>query len=453
LTVRHGIARGRDASCPDQALPRRALLFALSLAAIPLSAWAQAPGDDREQLRKRIDDLEQRVRELESTSVLSEPETRVKRIETWVDDDGVEHDTPAPGTRRVVTYQRERVYRRQTINEKIEDALSDAEGRRVQLGVNAAIVLQSARQAEGSDTQADGNAYQLASTDLYFTAGLARYTVFFADIVGLSGTPSDAEINGLTLLNGYTARLVEQNQLNLREAWLLTELWSQQLTLVAGRVDLTNYFDNNAAANDETAQFLSDALVNNPTLGLSENGAGVAAWYDRKTGFKLKFGYQQSSSTATNLSDALFFLSEADYQWTPPGLGEGNYRLWYRNDNSNGDDRSASGVSIDQKISAAVTLFGRYGSAESPAGRDRFYSGGAQFRRGVVFNPDDAWGIGYARYALGAGDEERLIEFYYNLGIARKLHLSVNLIYVTEAPAGTESVAYFVPGARLQAAF
>jgi len=186
LTVRHGIARGRDASCPDQALPRRALLFALSLAAIPLSAWAQAPGDDREQLRKRIDDLEQRVRELESTSVLSEPETRVKRIETWVDDDGVEHDTPAPGTRRVVTYQRERVYRRQTINEKIEDALSDAEGRRVQLGVNAAIVLQSARQAEGSDTQADGNAYQLASTDLYFTAGLARYTVFFADIVGLA---------------------------------------------------------------------------------------------------------------------------------------------------------------------------------------------------------------------------------------------------------------------------
>ena len=36
----------------------------------------------------------------------------------------------------------------------------------------------------------------------------------FADIVGLSGAPPDAEIKGLTLLNSYTARLVRQNEVN-----------------------------------------------------------------------------------------------------------------------------------------------------------------------------------------------------------------------------------------------
>ena len=75
-----------------------------------------------------------------------------------------------------------------------------------------------------------------------------------------AGAPPDAEIPSLTLLNSYTARLVHQNEVNLREAWLRTELFSQKLALSAGRLDLTNYFDRNATANDETTQFISDAL-------------------------------------------------------------------------------------------------------------------------------------------------------------------------------------------------
>ena len=138
---------------------------------------------------------------------------------------------------------------------------------------------------------------------------------------------------------------------------------------------------------------------------------------------------------------------------TPFGLGEGNYRLWYRTDNSSGIDQTAYGISIDQKISAAVTLFGRFGSAESPAGDDRFYSGGVQFQRGVVFNPEDAWGIGFSDYELGAGDEEQLIEGYYNLHLTQKLMLSFHLTHVTEEPLGAEKVAYLVPGVRLQASF
>ena len=238
-------------------------------------AQPQAADSDRQALLDRIDALEKRLSDLESSVVLSEPETRVKKVEVYVDKNGNESDVPVPDSKKIVTYQRERVFRRQTISEKIEEALADQESKSVKLGIDAAMVAQGVSQTQGADSEADGHAYALASADLFFSAKIAQNTSLFADVVGLSGSPPDSEVGGLTLLNGYAARLVSQNQLNLREAWIRTEIFDQKLALVAGRLDLTAFFDRNAVANDETSQFLSDALVNNPMLGLSSNGAGL----------------------------------------------------------------------------------------------------------------------------------------------------------------------------------
>ena len=414
---------------------------------------AKGGGVDTEALLDQIRTLEERIGQLEASTVLSEPETRVKRIEVWVDQNGVEYDHPVDGARRKVTYQRERAYRRQTINEKIEEALADAESHSVKLGINATLATQAARQNRGATTDASGHTYQLASADLFFTAGVAQHTVFFADLVGLSGAPPDAEIPTITLLNSYTARLVRQNEINVREAWLRTELFSQRLGLVAGRLDLTNYFDHNAAANDETTQFLSDALVNNPTLGLAVNGTGVAATYDPKNGLTFKAGFQQSNTDATNLSNSIYSLAEVGYLMTPFSLPEGNYRLWYRADNSAQRRRTGIGVSLDQKLAPAVTLFGRVGSAEADEGRDRFYSTGIQFQHGFIFNPSDIWGIGYAQMNLASGPKEKLMEGFYNLGLTERLRLSFHLQHVLDSEQKADTFGYFLPGVRLQASF
>ena len=224
----------------------------------------------------------------------------------------------------------------------------------MKIGVDAAISTQFAKRTEGADPMIDNHAYALASADLFFTAGIAQNTVFFADIVALSGSPPDAEIPSLTLLNGYTARLERQNALNLREVWLRTELFSNRLFLTTGRLDLTNYFDKNAFSNDESTQFLSDALVNNQMLGLGSNGTGVAAEFDPKNGFRLKFGLQQSNDDATNLSESLFTLSEVGYTFTPFSLPEGSHRLWFRTDNTSPSARKGVGFSIDQKLTSAA---------------------------------------------------------------------------------------------------
>ena len=106
-------------------------------------AGAPAPTDNQ-VLVERIRVLEDRLNALEASTVLSEPETRVKRIEVYVDKNGNEYDKEVAGAKKKVTYQRERVYRRQTINEKIEDALGAQETRSVKLGVSAAIIPQFA---------------------------------------------------------------------------------------------------------------------------------------------------------------------------------------------------------------------------------------------------------------------------------------------------------------------
>jgi Carboxypeptidase regulatory-like domain len=405
-------------------------------------------------LLDRIKVLEQRIADLESGTVLSEPETRVKRIEVYTDKNGNQYDQPVAGARKEVTYQRERVYRRQWLSEKLEQAFADQDAKKITVGVSAASVTQFAKQTRGSGAEAAGHAYQLGSADLLFSAGLAQYTSFFADVVGLSGAPPDTEIGGLTLLNSYTARLVRQNEVNVREAWLRTELFSQKLAISAGRLDLTNYFDRNAVANDETTQFISDALVNSPALGLAVNGAGVVGVYDPKNGFAFKAGLQQSSNEASNLSQSLYSLAEVDYVARPRGLAEGNYRVWLRNDNSTGTNKSAVGLSVDQKLTNIFGLFGRYGTTEAVAGgRDHFYSAGVQFQNGVVFYPLDFWGVGYAQTDLESGDQEKLAEGYYNFQISEKLRLSLHLQHVFESPAGTPSVGFLVPAIRLQARF
>jgi hypothetical protein len=415
---------------------------------------AQASDAERQELLQQVSELKQRVTDLESNTVLSEPETRVRRVEVFVDANGNEHDEQVPGSKRAVTYRRERVYRRQTISEKIEEALAGAEEHNVKIGVDAAISTQFAKRTEGADAMIDNHAYALASADLFFTAGIAQNTVFFADIVALSGSPPDAEIPSLTLLNGYTARLERQNALNLREVWLRTELFSNRLALTTGRLDLTNYFDQNAFSNDESTQFLSDALVNNQMLGLGSNGTGVAAEFDPKNGFRLKFGLQQSNDEATNLSESLFTLSEVGYTFTPFSLPEGSYRLWFRTDNTSTATRKGVGFSIDQKLTSAVGLFGRYGTQDlDDDGRDHYWSAGVGFQNGLNFNPQDTWGVGYAHMEMESGYREKLVEGYYNLLLTDRLRLSFHLAHVLDTPAASEKFGYLLPGVRLQAAF
>lgn len=435
--------------------------------------FAVAPGtelteeqvSDPKALLAYIKMLEDRVRILESYSVMSVPETRTKRIEVYVDKNGAEYDHPEPGTKKIVTYQRERVYRRAEINQKIAAVLADQADRSVAVGISAAIMPNGALQTSGPKTAAAGHAYDLANADITFAARVAQYTTFFADLVGLSGPTPENEIPTLTLLNSYTARLNRQNEVDVREAWVKTELFRQRLAVVAGRLDLTNYFDRNAAANDETRQFLSDALVNSPVLGLTSDGAGIAAVYDPRKSWSFAFGFQQNAPAARSLSSSIVPLAEVSYTARPLSLPPGHYGVWVRTDNTLGGHKNATGLTLDQGLTDHLMLFARVGfgyiaassTSLGPAaqnGNMLFYSAGAQMQRRFVFFPGDNWGIGYAQTNLTSGAaRENLGEVYYNFQMTERLRLSPRIQYVREGVAGRNPVSYVLPGIRLQAIF
>jgi carbohydrate-selective porin OprB len=328
----------------------------------------------------------------------------------------------------------------------------------VAVGVSAAIMPTGSLQASGPSQPADGKVYDLASADISFAARVGQYTTFYADLVGLTGPTPDSEINGLTLLNSYTARLSTQNAINLREAWVRTELFRQQLAISAGRLDLANYFDRNAVANDETSQFLSDALVNNPTLGLFSNGAGVSVVYDPKRTFNFKLGFQQNDQSILNLSKSIITLVEAGYFTRLPGLQGGNYRIWLRTDNSLGDHKDAAGLSFDQKLTDHFSVFGRVGFGyvvnNVANGNMWFYSGGTQVQKRFVLFPGDAWGAGYAlTYLTSGAAREHLGELYYSFQLTERLAFAPRIQFVREINATAGKATYVLPGVRLQAAF
>lgn len=401
----------------------------------------------------RLNEMETRLNTVETTTVLSEPKTAVKQIQVYVDANGNEYDHPVEGATPTITYQRERVYRRQTISEAIAEALEDDKKGSVALGVSNVTTAQMAFQTSGTETPANRHVYGLSAADVTFRAkSAALNTEFYADLVGIGGSSPNQEIPGaINLMNSQAARL-SNNQLNVREAWIRTELMDQKLGLSIGRLDLTNYFDRNAVANDETERFINDALVNNPVLGLTTNGLGFAAVYDPKNDLNFKLGVQQSNDTATSLSSSLYSLAEVEYLARPFSLPEGHYRLWARSDNSSGSHQRGYGVSVDQKISANVTLFGRYGNGDvaSIGGKMKFYSGGVAFQGPYTYNPLDAWGLGYAQTELFTGNTEKVAETFYNLHVTDHLGLSFLLQYVMDSKTQEK---YLVPGLRMKVGF
>jgi hypothetical protein len=421
----------------------------------PSATPAASANLDTQTILQRLDALDERLNSLETNVVLSEPKTIVREVEVYVDPSGGEFDQPAPDRRPVITYQRERVFRRQSIGEEIENALASADASGIAVGVSSVTTIQGAIQAAGTQSEADGHVFGVTQADITFLAqSAALNTSFFADVVAIGGPGPDGEIPGLTLLNSQLARL-SNNSLQTREAWIRTEFFNQTLGVTIGQVDLTNYFDRNAVANDETFAFISDALVNNQVLGLANNGLGIAAIWDPKRNFNFKLGVQQSEDdpnnpVATSLSKSLFSMAEFEYIATPFGLPEGHYRVWGRLDNSTGQDRTGWGVSVDQKLTPAMTLFGRYGNGDVGGTRVHFFSGGLGFQAPFAINPLDVWGIGYAQTEIVNGPNQKLAEAFYNLFLTDALRLSFMVQYVKDSSVGA---TFWLPGTRFAVSF
>lgn len=252
----------------------------------------------------------------------------------------------------------------------------------------------------------------------------------------------------------------------------------EHLHFTFGKIDPFVFFDQNAAADDESAKFMNNVFVHNPLL---DSGGDIGAdAYGFAPGAIVQYVNEKQKGAEWGLSFAAFgsgpganfsgplsaplLIAQAEtkarFNYLP-----GNYRayLWH-NGHAAGYDgverhHAGFGASIDQKLTDDLMLFGRYGHqlkgqvrfdravtlgaelAGSPWGRA---ADGLGFALGALrtsreFRADapvlDANGDGNPDFGYEASGWEKQAELYYRYKVNGKLELTPDLQLIRR-PAG-----------------
>src|SRR5581483_5192928 len=273
------------------------LLFPLAL---PAGA-EEGTSSDRPPVEERLKALEKRLDNLEKAETVQPPPTE------YVCPDGTVYDEPhgcrggGPAIEQV-SFRKLKFSRRESLAEKIAGELEQSQ--RLKFGGSARGILQGVIGTDDRD--------QLLATgavDLYFfTAPLPKST-FLIDLESLGGRGPDQVVGSLSRLNREADTLGVTDDVKVREAWLLQQFWDDRLYLVGGKIDLTNYFDQNGVANDETTAFLNSSLVNNPLLAQPVNGPGAAVLFNPRGDLGGRFGIQSSDGSGRHVAEKVYAIA------------------------------------------------------------------------------------------------------------------------------------------------
>lgn len=264
----------------------------------------------------------------------------------------------------------------------------------------------------------------------------------------------------------------------------------EKLEVNFGKMDPFVFFDQNAAANDETKQFLNTVFVHNPLLdaggdiGVDANGfaPGFRMSYLNETEkpetWRLSggvFGAGQGANYTRFFSSPMVILQAETQRKFFDGL-TGNYRVYYWHNgqatayDSQVESHSGFGISADQRVGDGFTLFGRYG--HQLTGHVRFNRAltlgteinGSYWDRGgdsiglayawlhtsSDFNRDSAGISDYGFTAMGA---EQVLETYYRYRINKQFEVSPDFQYLARPGGDPDAKATKVLGLRAQITF
>jgi len=311
----------------------------------------------------------------------------------------------------------------------------------------------------------------VGSIDLVALAELHPNILGFIDLEAIGGDGPDEFIGSLSGLNGDVRSGSTQDsdgvdRIQVLEAWieLPFAIGLDALRITAGKLDLTNHFDLNAVANDETSQFLTDALVTNPTFSAllpGANGPAARVSYTlAQAGWTFSIAAASADDSASNLFDDLVGVLEIEKYLLFFDEYEGSIRLLGTIDGANEADRNnlGLGVSFDQELPLGITIFARLGVNEERSRGPRFtWSVGFEVALGALgeARPDDVLGVAFSQVdpdRRGLTTEE-VFEVYYRIQVHPLLAVSPILQVVLD-PAGerrADPIVLF--GARLNAGF
>jgi len=289
-----------------------------------------------------------------------------------------------------------------------------------------------------------------------------------------------------------------------RDTLVITEFWWEQtmlddtLRLRLGKLDMTGgfehrgcpvSFDCSSHANDETSQFLNNALINNPTIPFPDYGIGAVLYWNPIEWWYASVGIADAQAdpreigfrTAFHGEDYFFYIFETGVSPrldSANGPLQGTYRigLWNNPQPKANEDVSETRDDVgfyvccdqvltkensDPEDSQGFGAFFRYGYAPSKRNDiTNFFSFGFQYQGLIDGRDDDVLGVGFAQGIFSdsadttyTDDYENALELYYNAQVAGWLNISPSIQYITN-PGGNKAVSdAVVLGVRVQMTF
>lgn len=475
------------------------------LAALFMAVPAFA-GDDAallQRLMDRLEKIEKRNTELEKE--IKSLKDRNAELDDALAKEDVSEKEPELATRlKAVEYQALDIQKQAKVLDSIEGFSA---------GANFTTVAQRASGIDGAGTQLNYRADVTVTTPTIKTGDIES-KVFGHFRVGQGRGLSD-KFTSFTGPNATSFQLgsvvePESSAMMLAEAWYQADIplpfggfkphSRETLTVNFGKMDPFAFFDQNAAANDETRQFLASPFVHNALLdnplaaNIGADGFGFSPgirvsyfnWRAKPETYRLSlgvFGAGRSANFSEGFKAPFVILQAETSQRFFAGL-QGNYRAYvWRNGQAptfaSGETASHSGfgLSFDQRFGDGVTAFGRLGVGRGERlPFDRAASLGAEFngsywdrgadaiglaiganRTSADFRAQsatlDANGDGQPDYGFAATGWEQVAEAYYRYRVHERFELTPDFQYIRN-PAGNQAMgAVKILGVRANLTF
>ncbi len=418
------------------------------------------PKKEEPGISGRLETLEEAVQDLANRAALMDTAEEIRKVTEYVCPNGHGFETVGKDGKCSICgldlkerahFKKFKFARRESISDKISTALEEEFKKRILVGASGTGIFQQIlNNGEGQRSSAEG------SLDLLFIGKPLTYMTFFVDLEAIGGNGPDEFIGSLSGLNDDSGSFQDNDgvdRVSVREAWLQTELLKQHVRLAIGKIDLTNYFDSNGVANDETTQFITSAFVNNRTLETPENGPGVASFYDTRRGWFFGLGLQSTDNSGSDIVDGLYGIGEVGMRSRYLFGLEGTYRLWAKI-NGERNENKGFGMSIDQHLSAKLVAFARYGVNETDGAEVKgAWSTGLELRHPLLSRVDDSTAFAFGHTESVDGNNEQVTEVYYKF--AFNDHFAITPLFQTVFdPVGLEdSDVVVLGGIRTQLEF
>lgn len=326
------------------------------------------------------------------------------------------------------------------------DALLDAlKNRPGELRFNGAAT--SVVQSTGKKT--DWNFFGVGTFDIYAHTMLGKKFILFFDLQAIGGNGVDAFYETFGGMNGNAGSTQSRDGLDritLLEGWGEFKLFKKTLTLTVGKIDLTNYFDNNASANDETMQFISGSFINSSAFLVPTNVPGVCLETTLYKRYHLQLGLASTENSGDQLFRKFYRIVSMGWTFAPESSFELNMRA-YAYQHPDAAKSFGWGLSFDKVFFGNYNVFGRYGQNEKETNKiapvHSSWSVGLRFVKTIFSYP---LAIGLAFGENKAYDKtmkiEKTSEIYIRYQLNKWIYLSPHFQYVWNAK-GVNKKLYF----------